>query len=114
MRSKISMYRGVLVAVHAMILVTMIALFFAADSFGNANPVILMLFLMVPALVILWSLIEIERKARILGYWGLAALMVPLAGLGIFGGYGLLYLIGIIFLLWAAWVENEGNVSHRE
>lgn len=109
MRNTISMHRGVVTMVHAMILVTMVALFILADSFGNANPVIIMLFLIVPVMVIVCSIVEIERKARILGYWGLAALMVPLAALGIFGGYGLLYLIGIIFLLWAAWVENEGK-----
>lgn len=109
MTPRVPMHRGILIAVHAMTIVTMLLLFTVAESFGNANPVILMLFLLVPAMVVAWSVVDIDRKPRILGYWGLAALMVPLAGLGIFGGYGLLYLIGIIFLLWGAWVENEGR-----
>lgn len=114
MSLRIPMHRGALIAIQAVILATMLTIFIAVDSFSHANPVIMMMYLMVPAMVIVWSVIEIDRKARVLGYWGLAALMVPLAGLGIFGGYGLLYLIGIIFLLWAAWTENEGNARHRE
>lgn len=99
--------RAILVAVHIMVFVTVLALFIGAGSFGRSNPVFLMLYLLLPLMVVAWSVVDIEPKARILGYWGLAVLMVPLAGLGIFGGYGLLYLIGIIFLLWAALMENE-------
>ena len=40
-----------------------------------------------------------DRKARILGYWALALLMTPIAGLGAFGGWGLLYVFGILFLI---------------
>ncbi len=106
---RMPLHRVVVAAVHTMIVLTMLALFIGQNTFENSNPVFLMLLLLIPASVIVWSIVDIERKARILGYWGLAALMVPLAGLGIFGGYGLLYLIGIIFLLWAAWSENEGK-----
>lgn len=109
MANQLRPHRGILIAVHSMILMTMILLMIMVGSFGRANPVFLSLYVLVPLMVIVWSIVAIERKARILGYWGLAALMVPLAGLGIFGGYGFLYLFGIIFLLYAAWMENEGR-----
>lgn len=103
------MHRKIVAALQVLIASAMLVLFFGVDSFGNANPVVLMLYLIAPAMVIIWSLVDIERRARIIGYYGLAVCMVPLAALGVFGGYGILYLFGVLTILWAAWVENEGN-----
>lgn len=109
MTMRLPMHRGVLVAVHAMILVTMLTILTGAGSFGRSNPFLLAFLLLAPILVIGLSILGISRKERIVGFWLSAMMMVPLAVLGIFGGWGLLYLVGIIFLLWAAWTENEGR-----
>ena len=109
MARSMNTHHRVAIAVPAMIVITMVLLFVAADSYSHANPIVLTAYLILPVMVIVWSILDIGRQTRILGYWGLALSMVPLAALGIFGGYGLLYLIGIIFLLWAAWMENEGR-----
>ena len=106
---RIPMHRGILIAVHLMIVVTMLAIFVGANSFGRANPFLLAYVLLAPSLVIGLSIFGKGRKERIVGYWLAAMMMAPIAVIGIFGGWGLLYLIGIMFLLWAAWVENEGR-----
>lgn len=109
MTKRLGLTRTVVLAVHAMIVLTMIAIFIGAGSLTGRNPLLAWLILLVPVFVIVWSLLDVGRKERILGYWGLAILMTPIAGLGIFGGWGLVYLVGIIFLIWAAWNENEGR-----
>lgn len=103
------MHRGVVIAVHAMILVTMVAIFIGVGTFGHVHPSVWLPLLIVPGMTIVWSVVDIDRKPRILGYWGLAVLMGPLAVMGLLGGWGLLYIIGIMFLLWGAWMENEGK-----
>lgn len=109
MATRLPMHRGIVVAVHAMILAVMLAIFIGVGTFSEVHPGVWMPILLVPIMVAIWSIVDIDRKARILGYWGLALLMSPIAVMGVFGGWGLLYLIGIIFLLWAAWMENEGR-----
>lgn len=106
---RLPLHRGLVVGVHAMILAVMLALFIGLGTFSNVHPGVWMPILLVPIMVLVWSLVDIDRKPRILGYWGLALLMSPIAVMGLLGGWGLLYLIGIIFLLCAAWMENEGR-----
>lgn len=101
--------RTIVIAVHAMIVITMLILMLGTGALFGRNPLLAWLILLVPLLVIGASAVNIRRRERILAWWGLALLMVPIAGLGIFGGWGLLYLIGIIFLIWGAWQENEGR-----
>lgn len=103
--------RSIVLAVHVMIVVAMLAILFVSIGIEGRNPLIVWMFILVPVLVIALSLVNVDRKARILGYWALAILMTPIAGLGIFGGWGLLYVFGIIFLIWGAWIENEGATS---
>lgn len=109
MSIRMNMHRTVVTAVHVMILLTMLALLIGVDSPRRVNPFLLAALLLPPLLVIGASIAPIRRKERIVGYWLLAMMMAPLVVLGMFGGWGLLYLIGIIFLLWAAWMENEGK-----
>lgn len=105
--------RSIVLAVHVMIVAAMLAIYFMTLGVDGRNPLIIWLFILVPVLVIALSLARVDRKARILGYWALAILMTPIAGLGIFGGWGLLYVLGILFLIWGAWMENEGASSER-
>lgn len=109
MAVRVPRHRGILIAVHAMILATMIALFTGLGTFTHVHPGVWIPLLIVPGMAVVWSVMDIERKSRILGYWALAMLMGPLAVLGLLAGWGLLYIIGILFLLWAAWIENEGR-----
>lgn len=109
MSVRIPMHRGILITVHAMILATMVALFLGVGTFSHVHPSIWLPPLLVPIMAVVWSIVDIDRKPRILGYLGMALLLGPIAVMGLLGGWGLLYLIGIIFLLWAAWMENEGR-----
>lgn len=105
MRYQISMHRGIVVVVYTMILVIMLAIFVAADSFGNANTFLLFTILLIPVVVITTSLLDISPRARVAAYLVTAVASLPIAALGLPGGWGLLFSIGIIFLIWAAWIE---------
>jgi hypothetical protein len=100
--------RTVVVAVNAMIILTMILLQSrVAERFETSAWVIAMLY-GPPLLAIIVAIAPLERKTQLYGFLLAAALMVPAAGFGIFGGWGLLYVIGMIFVLFTAWQENEG------
>ncbi len=101
--------RTVVVVVNAMIILTMILLQSrVAERFDTDAWVIAMLY-GPPLLAIAVAIAPLERKPQLYGFLLAAALMVPAAGFGIFGGWGLLYVIGMIFTLFTAWQENEGT-----
>lgn len=101
--------RTIVVVVNAMIMITMILLQArVAETFETGAWVIAMLYAP-PLLAIIVAIAPIERKTQFYGFLLAAALMVPAAGFGLFGGWGLLYIIGMIFLILAAWQENEGR-----
>ena len=108
MHRRIEIHRGAIIAVYAMILVTMLAIFIAARSFGNANTMLLLTILLIPIIAIAVSLATISRRARIIGYLVLTVASFPIAVLGLPGGWGLLFSIGILFLVWGAWFERWG------
>lgn len=60
-----------------------------------------------PAVAILAATASPPGRPRITLLWLSAWLMTVPAAFGIFGGWGLLYVIGIIFALAAAWCENR-------
>lgn len=103
--------RQLIVFVHMMIIVTMAILLIRSDSDENPAWWILALLFVPPVLAISVAISKESRPLRFIAWLAVAVLMIPAAGLGIFGGWGILYLIGIIFLLAAAWQENEGRGS---
>lgn len=109
MHTKTSMHRMVIIAVYTMILVAMLTIFIAADSFGNANTFLLITILLVPTAAIAMSLMPLSSRARITGYLVIAMASIPIAFLGLPGGWGLLFSIGIVFLVWGAWFERWGH-----
>jgi hypothetical protein len=101
--------RTVVVVVNAMIILTMILLQGrVAERFETSAWTIAMLY-GPPLLAIIVAIAPLERKPQLYGFLLAAALMVPPAGFGLFGGWGLLYVIGLIFILFTAWQENEGR-----
>ena len=108
MHRRIEIHRGAIIAVYAMILVAMLAIFIAARSFGNANTLLLLTIPLIPIIAIAVSLATISRRARIIGYLVLTVASFPIAVLGLPGGWGLLFSIGILFLVWGAWFERWG------
>lgn len=100
--------RTMIIVIHGMILLTMYLL--QRGSTDNQPDAWLIAILFGPPLLaILVAVAPIARRIQFYGFLLAAILMVPAAALGIFGGWGILYLIGIIFLLFTAWQENEGK-----
>lgn len=109
MSNQIAMHRGAVMAVFAMILVTMLAIFIAAGSFDNANRFLLLTILLIPIGAIAMSIAPVTTRARVTGYLVIAAASLPIAVLGLPGGWGLLFSIGIAFLAWGAWFETRST-----
>lgn len=107
MHNRLSGLQYSVIGVQLAILISMAILIGPGLVEGQGNPAFAWYALLIPILVIGWTIATVHRKARILGYWGLAVLMSPLAVLGIFGGWGILYVMGIMFLLWVAWQTHE-------
>lgn len=63
--------------------------------------------ILLPWLVITWSLVEMKPRQRGIGYWALAIVSIPFVILGAFSGWGMLYMTGMIFLIFGAWMEKE-------
>lgn len=101
--------RLVIIAVHAMILLTTALLFMGSRADKPLDLRAWVLVFVPPAIAILAAIVPRSRRQRFVAYLAAAILMVPAAGFGIFGGWGLLYMIGIVFLLFTAWQENEGK-----
>lgn len=108
MNLRIPLHRGIVIAVYAMILVTMLAIFIAVQSFGNANSLLLLTILLIPVTAITTSLLSLPARVRIAGYLIIAIASIPIILLGLPGGWGLLFSIGLIFLIWGAWFERWG------
>jgi len=100
--------RTVVVVVNAMIILTMILLQSRVAERFNTDAWVIPMLYGPPLLAIVVAIAPLARKPQFYGFLLAAALMVPAAGFGIFGGWGLLYLIGMIFILITAWQENEG------
>ena len=103
-------HRMIVIAVQLMVLATMGLLLWQASTDWPEYWVIAMVF-GPPILALVAILIPLSRKARIVGLYLSAMTMVPAAAFGIFGGWGVLYVISAIFLLYAAWQENEEIVE---
>lgn len=101
--------RQLIVFVHMVIIVTMALILILSVSPENPEWWVLAVLFVPPVLAISFAISKESRPLRFIAYLVVAVLMIPAAGLGIFGGWGILYLIGIIFLLAAAWQENEGR-----
>lgn len=88
-----------IVAVNAMVLVTM-GLLLANRNSDRELPWWLWLALFAPPiLAILSALLVSDRRARRASFIAAAVLMLPAVAFGVFGGWGLLYAIAIAFLL---------------
>lgn len=111
MHQKVPLHRGVIITVYAMTFVIMLAIFIAAQSFGNANTLLLLTILLIPIAAITASILRISRRARIAAYLIVVVASFPIAVLGLPGGWGLLFSIGIVFLVWGAWFERWGNAN---
>lgn len=108
-RSIRSSHRLAVIAVSVVILVTMGILLAVSDGTKTVAWWAMLMVFLPPALSLIAATIISDRKTRIVMLWLAGAAMVWPAVLGAFGGWGLLYVIGIIFTLFAAWQENEGR-----
>lgn len=107
MATHLPLHRLVLIVYNAMILVVMVVLTSMTGALWHPRTPLVWLILLLPVMTIIWSIVDIEPKARIIGYWGLGMMLPIIAVLGVFGGWGLLYAVGVFVLLWTAWMENE-------
>lgn len=104
-----SFLRVAVIAISVTILVTVSTLLWSRDVPGSPALWVLLMFFIPPTLALAAATVVHDRKLRVILLWVSAAAMAWPAAMGIFGGYGLLYVIGIIFTLFAAWQENEGK-----
>lgn len=111
MTLRVPVHRGILISVFAMILAIMLMIFIAAQSFGNANTLLLLTILLIPIFAISISIATISPGVRSTGYLAIAVTSFPIAVLGLPGGWGLLFAIGILFLVWGAWFERWGKAN---
>lgn len=100
-------HRLVLIIYNTMVVVIMVTLMSITGALWHPRSPLIWLILLLPVMTIIWSIVDIEPKARVLGYWGLGMMLPIVAVLGVFGGWGLLYAIGVFVLLWTPWKENE-------
>lgn len=104
-----SFHRVAVIAFSIVILVTMGILLGNRDAPEPLPWWAIPTYFLPPVVALAAATVVRDRKLRIVLLWLAAASMVWPAALGVFGGYGLLYVIGIIFTLFAAWQENEGK-----
>ncbi len=109
MATHLPMHRLVLIVYNAMVLAVMATIMSITGALWYPRSPLVWFILIIPLLTIVWSVVDIEPKARVMGYWGLGMMLPIIAVLGVFGGWGILYAVGVFVLLWTAWVENEGK-----
>ena len=88
-----------IVAVNAMVLVTMGLLLANRNSDRELPWWLWPVLFAPPILAILSALLVSDRRAKRAGYIAAAILMLPAVAFGVFGGWGLLYAIAIAFLV---------------
>lgn len=104
-------HRIAVIAVNAGIIVTMALILVMArgDDAGPISLSLLLAYLLPPVVSVAAVTVVQERRIRIVLLWLSAAMMVWPAAAGALSGYGLLYVVGLLVSLFAAWQENEGR-----
>ncbi|MCA9835088.1 MAG: hypothetical protein KC435_14130 [Thermomicrobiales bacterium] len=100
-------YRLTVIMVHAMILITTAGIGIMTGSLFGTSSFLSWLTVLLPWFVITWSLTEMKPRIRELGYWVLAIITIPFVVLGAFSGWGMLFMLGMVFLIFGAWMERE-------
>lgn len=97
----------IVASVHGMIAVSMTALMIGTGAFTGRNPLLAWILVLAPVVVIALSMVDIAQRSRMIGYWSMTLPMLAFTVLGMLGGWGLLCLIGIIFLVWGGLMERQ-------